>query len=463
MKREMVSDADYERKQPASIIAEQSLLGCILIDPQMISEVAGEVSEDDFYLEDHAQIYAAMLRLFNESHEIDVVTLVDTLVKNGTFDKQRSQEYIMTISQVVPNAMNIKDYARIIKEKKILRQLIEAASEITEDAYAEQAPVSEILDSAQNSIYQIAQGRDIHGFKHIRELIQTVFDEISLISTDKNALQTVQTGFGELDRVLVGMGKGDLVLIGARPAMGKTSFALNIAVNVAQSTGKEVCIFSLEMSAEQIAARMLSTTGLVDSKKFRSGELNDEDWKAIHVATDLLHKCDIVVDDTSSATVTSMRSKIRKELNKKKDIALIVIDYLQLMQGERHTENRVLEIGDISRSLKLMAKDFQIPVICCAQLSRKPEGRSSQKPMLSDLRDSGAIEQDADMVMFLYREDYYKEEADLGGKGLIAEVGIAKNRHGELGTVKLGWIPQYTKFCHFEPNLQPTNGNNGKN
>ena len=455
MKKELVSDADFERKQPASIIAEQSLLGCILIDPQMISEVAGEISEDDFYLVDHAQIYAAMLRLFNESHEIDVVTLVDTLVKNGVFDKQRSQDYIMTISQVVPNAMNIKDYARIIKEKKILRQLIEAASEITEDAYAEQAPVSEILDSAQNSIYQISQGRDVHGFKHIKELVETVFDEISLISADKNALQTVATGFEDLDRTLVGMGKGDLVLIGARPAMGKTSFALNIAMNVARSTGKEVCIFSLEMSAEQIAARMLATEAMVDSKKFRSGDLSDKDWKRISGATDVLYACDIVVDDTSNATVTNMRSKIRKELNKKKDIALIVVDYLQLMQGERHTDNRVLEIGDISRALKLMAKDFQIPVICCAQLSRKPEGRNSQKPMLSDLRDSGAIEQDADMVMFLYREDYYKEEIDSSGENLIAEVVIAKNRHGELGNIKLGWLPKYTRFRGIDKISQP--------
>ena len=441
-----MNDVDYERKQPASIIAEQSLLGCILIDPQMISEIAGEITEDDFYLADHAHIFSAMLRLFNESHEIDVVTLIDTLVKNGVFDKQNGQDYIMTISQIVPNAMNIKDYARIIKEKKILRQLIDAASEITEDAYSEQAPVSEILDSAQNSIYQISQGRDIHGFRHIRELLSEVFENISALANDKNAAQTVDTGFSNLDRVLVGMGKGDLVLVGARPGMGKTSFALNIALNVARETKKEVCIFSLEMSAEQIAARLLSTEAMVDSKKLRSGELSDDDWKRIADTSNELHNYDIVVDDTSDATVTNMRGKIRKELNKKKDIALIIVDYLQLMQSERRIDNRVLEIGDISRSLKLMAKDFGIPVLCCAQLSRKPEGRNTQKPMLSDLRDSGAIEQDADMVMFLYREDYYSEEVDSNGENLIAEVVIAKNRHGELGNVKLGWMPKFTKF-----------------
>ena len=450
MKKELMSDAEFERKQPASIIAEQSLLGCILIDPQMISEIAGEITEDDFYLADHAHIFAAMLRLFNESHEIDVVTLIDTLVKNGVFDKQNGQDYIMTISQIVPNAMNIKDYARIVKEKKILRQLIDAASEITEEAYSEQAPVSEILDSAQNSIYQISKGRDIHGFRHIRELLSDVFENISAIANDKSSVQTVDTGFSNLDRVLVGMGKGDLVLIGARPGMGKTSFALNIALNVAKETKKEVCIFSLEMSAEQIAMRLLSTAAMIDSKKLRSGDLSDEDWKHIGDTSNELHNYDIVVDDTSDATVTNMRGKIRKELQKHKDIALIIVDYLQLMQSERRIDNRVLEIGDISRSLKLMAKDFGIPVVCCAQLSRKPEGRNTQKPMLSDLRDSGAIEQDADMVMFLYREDYYKEEVDSNGENLIAEVVIAKNRHGELGNVKLGWMPRFTKFRPIE-------------
>lgn len=450
MKKENMTDVDYERKQPASIIAEQSLLGCILIDPQMISEIAGEITEDDFYLTDHAQIFSAMLRLFNESHEIDVVTLIDTLVKNGVYDKQNGQDYIMTISQIVPNAMNIKDYARIIKEKKILRQLIDAASEISEEAYSEQAPVSEILDSAQNSIYQISQGRDVHGFRHIRDLLSDVFENISAMANNDESVQTVDTGFSNLDRVLVGMGRGDLVLIGARPGMGKTSFALNIALNVAKKTRKEVCIFSLEMSAEQIAMRMLSTEAMVDSKKLRSGDLNDEDWKRIGDTSNELHNYDIVVDDTSDATVTNMRGKIRKELNKKKDIGLIIVDYLQLMQSERRIDNRVLEIGDISRSLKLMAKDFQIPIICCAQLSRKPEGRNTQKPMLSDLRDSGAIEQDADMVMFLYREDYYNEEIDSNGQNLIAEVVVAKNRHGELGNVKLGWIPKFTKFRPIE-------------
>lgn len=433
------------KQMPASVIAEQSLLGCILFDPQMLSEVAGLITEDDFYLADHAQIYAAMKQLFNENHQIDSVTLIDTLVKSGTFDKERGQDYILTLSDIVPNAMNITDYARIIKEKSLTRQLIEAAAAISADAYAGQLPVDELMDSAQKRIFDISQGRDIRGFRHIKEVMGKVFDELSLLAKDKNALQGVMTGFSGIDRVLSGMGKSDLVLIGARPGMGKTSFALNIAINVAQKTKKEVCIFSLEMSAEQIATRMLSIESMVTSNRFRSGELTDDDWKKIGPAAGKITNCDILIDDSTGINVTNMRAKLRREQNKKKEIGLVVIDYLQLMQSEKRIDNRVQEIGDISRSLKLLAKDFNVPVICLAQLSRKPEGRTSQKPMLSDLRDSGAIEQDADMVLFLYREDYYKEEA-AAAENKICEVVVAKNRHGGLDTVKLGWIPDCTKF-----------------
>ncbi len=437
--------AEFNKQMPASVIAEQSLLGCILFDPQRLSEVAGVITEDDFYLSDHAQIYAAMKQLFNENNHIDSVTLIDTLVKSGTFDKERGQDYILTLSEIVPNAMNSADYARIIKEKSILRQLIDAASSISDDAYAGQLPVDELMDSAQKRLFDISQGRDVRGFRHITEVMGKVFDTLSALARDKHALDGVMTGFSGIDRILSGMGKSDLVLIGARPGMGKTSFALNIAINVAQKTQKEVCIFSLEMSAEQIATRMLSIESMVTSNHFRSGEISDDDWQKIGAAAGKLTGCDILIDDSTGATVTNMRAKLRREQNKKKEIGLVVIDYLQLMQSEKRIDNRVQEIGDISRSLKLLAKDFNVPVICCAQLSRKPEGRTSQKPMLSDLRDSGAIEQDADMVLFLYREDYYKEEAQ-ASDNKICEVVIAKNRHGGLDTVKLGWIPDCTKF-----------------
>ena len=438
-------EEEITRQLPSSIIAEQSLLGCILIDPQMLSEVAGSITEDDFYLSDHAQIYSAMKRLFNENHEIDAVTLIDTLVKNGVYTNE-NKDYILTLSQIVPNAMNIKDYARIIRDKSVLRQIINAAQQMTDDAYTEQDSVSSVLDSAQARLYQIAQGRDVRGFRHIKDVLNNVFDNLSILAKDKNAFQGVMTGFSGLDKVLNGMGKSDLVLIGARPGMGKTSFALGIAANVAASSGKTVCIFSLEMSAEQIVTRMLSTEAMVDSYRFRTGDIAKEDWPKIGAAANKLAGCDIMIDDSTEATVTAMRAKLRREQNKKKELGLIIIDYLQLMQSDKRIDNRVNEIGDISRSLKLLAKDFNVPVICCAQLSRKPEGRTSQKPMLSDLRDSGAIEQDADMVMFLYREDYYKEEVAADSGTQICEVVIAKNRHGGLDTVKLGWLKQYTKF-----------------
>ena len=436
------------RSMPASLIAEQSLLGCVLIDPQKISEIAGIISEDDFYLKDHTQIYLAMKQLFNESHEIDTVTLIDTLVKNGVYDKDRSQDYILSLAEIVPNALNILDYARIIKEKSLLRQLITTCGEVIDDAQSEQEEVGNIINSAQNKIFNIAQGRDSKSFKHIRDVIRDVYGTLNMLAKDKNALQGTKTGFSGLDTVLVGMGNSDFVLVGARPGMGKTSFCLNVATNVAlQNPEKEVCIFSLEMSAEQLVSRVLSSEAMIGSYAMRSGQLTPDDCDRLAEATNRIVNTNIVIDDTAGITVTDMRAKLRKEISKKKELGLVVIDYLGLMQGERHTDNRALEVGDISRSLKLMAKDFNVPILCCAQLNRGTEGRQSKKPMLSDLRDSGSIEQDADVVLFLYRDDYYKnDEASPDKSAEICEVIIAKNRHGSTGSIKMGWIPQFTKF-----------------
>lgn len=439
---------ELNRSMPASVIAEQSLLGSVLIDPQKISDIAGIVSEDDFYLNDHAQIYIAMKQLFNESHEIDTVTLIDTLVHNGVYDKSRSQDYIFSLADIVPNALNILDYARIIKEKSLLRQLIATCGEVIDEAQSEQEEVSNIINSAQNKIFNIAQGRDTKSFKHIRDVIRDVYGTLDMLRKDKNALQGTKTGFSGLDNVLVGMGNSDFVLVGARPGMGKTSFCLNVATNVAlQNPNKEICIFSLEMSAEQLVSRILSSEAMIGSYAMRSGQLTDDDWLKLAEATNRLVNTEIMIDDTAGITVTDMRAKLRKEISRKKELGLIVIDYLGLMQSDRRIDNRVQEVSEISRSLKLMAKDFNVPILCCAQLSRGPEGRTSKKPMLSDLRDSGAIEQDADVVMFLYRDDYYKsEEVNPDKSAEICEVIIAKNRHGSTGSVKMGWIPQFTKF-----------------
>ncbi len=441
-----------EKRLPFSMPAEQSLLGAVLIDPASLNEIAALMKGEDFYLEEHKQIYLAMQELFLANREIDVVTLIDMLVTRGVYDKAGGEDYIRTLSEAVPDALNIKDYARIVKEKSILRQLISAAGEISESAYSEQESVTSILDHAENLIFKIAQGRDTQNFRHIREVLQDVYGHLQELRTNAEATQGTKTGFSLLDRVLAGMGKSDLVLIGARPGMGKTSFALNIATNVAKQTKKAVCIFSLEMSAEQLVNRVLASEALVNSYALRTGELTPEDWEHLAVASGELSGCDILIDDTSGMTVTAMKAKLRRVQN----LGLVVIDYLGLMQGDRHNDNRVQEVSEISRSLKIMAKELMVPVICCAQLSRGPESRTDKKPMLSDLRDSGAIEQDADTVIFLYRSEYYKTDETANNQTTsIAEVIIAKNRHGSTGNVPMGWNGQYTKFLTIEEGATP--------
>ena len=434
------------RKLPFSMPAEQSLLGAVLIDPASLNEVAALMNGDDFYLGEHKQIYLAMQELFLANREIDVVTLIDMLVTKGVYDKSGGEDYIRTLTEAVPDALNIKDYARIVKEKSVLRQLIAASGEISESAYSEQEEVSSILDHAESLIFNIAQGRDTKNFRHIRDVLQDVYAHLQELRTNAEATQGTKTGFSGLDRVLAGMGKSDLVLVGARPGMGKTSFALNIATNVAKQTGKAVCIFSLEMSAEQLVNRVLSSEALVNSYALRTGELTPEDWEHLAVASGELSGCDILIDDTSGMTVTAMKAKLRRVQN----LGMVVIDYLGLMQGDRHNDNRVQEVSEISRSLKIMAKELMVPVVCCAQLSRGPESRTDKKPMLSDLRDSGAIEQDADTVIFLYRSEYYKTGEATDQNTSIAEVIIAKNRHGSTGTVNMGWNGQFTKFLTIE-------------
>ena len=430
------------KRSPFSMPAEQSLLGAILIDPVSITQVADLLNSEDFYLEEHKQIYLAMQELFMANSEIDVVTLIDMLVTKGIYNKSGGEDYIRTLTDAVPDALNIKDYARIVKEKSVLRQLISACTEISEAAYSEQESVTDIIDHAENLIFNIAQGRDTKGFRHIKDVLGDVYAHLHDLNTNKEATQGTKTGFSALDRVLAGMGKSDLVLVGARPGMGKTSFALNIATNVAKQTKKAVCIFSLEMSADQLVNRVLSSEALVSSYSLRTGELAPADWENLARAAGELAGCDILIDDTSGLTVTAMKAKLRRV----KNLGLVVIDYLGLMSGDKHTENRVQEVSEISRSLKIMAKELMVPIVCCAQLSRGPESRTDKKPMLSDLRDSGAIEQDADTVIFLYRSEYYKTDEAASQDTSIAEIIVAKNRHGAQGTVNMGWNGQFTKF-----------------
>jgi len=429
------------RKLPFSLIAEQSLLGSILIDPNSLNEIADLIRAEDFYIAEHTQIYLAMHELFLTNSEIDVVTLIDMLVRKGIYDKSGGEDYLKTLCEVVPSSLNVKDYAKIVKEKSVLRQLIAVCGEITESAYSEQEEVAHILDAAENKIFAIAQGRETKTFRHIREVLVDVHGHLRDLQENPEEVQGTKTGFSGLDRMLVGMGNSDLILVGARPGMGKTSFVLNIGTNVALQTKKTVCIFSLEMSCEQLVSRVLSSEAMVDSVLLRSGKLGKDDWDKLASVSAKLAGSDILIDDTPGITVTGMKAKLRRV----KNLGLVVIDYLQLMQSDSKNDNRVQEVSEISRSLKIMAKELNVPVVCCAQLSRGPESRTDKKPMLSDLRDSGAIEQDADVVMFLYRDEYYKTDAN-SQDASIAEVIIQKNRHGSTGTVEMGWIGRYTKF-----------------
>ena len=343
------------------------------------------------------------------------------------------------MAEAVPTAANARDYAKIVRDKAILRALIEAGEDIADAAYTGDDEAERLVEYAETTVFRIAEARENKNFVHIRDAMLAVYDRLNKLAQDPEALRGTPTGFAALDGVIVGMGDSDLVLIGARPGMGKTSFAMNIATEAAIKTQKTVCVFSLEMSAEQLATRMLSSEAQIDSYKLRSGKLEKEDWDALAHASNRLSGTEILIDDTPGITVTAMKSKLRRV----KNLGLVVVDYLQLMQGDRHNDNRVQEVGDISRGLKLLAKELSVPVICCAQLSRGPENRENKRPMLSDLRDSGAIEQDADIVMFLYRDDYYNEDSE---KRNIAECIVAKNRHGETGKVELRWLPEYTAF-----------------
>ncbi len=436
---ELYLSEEQLRKMPFSMEAEQSVLGTIILDPEKLNDIASILRADDFYLEQHIRIYEAMRDIFARSDaHLDEVTLLEELVTNGTLDEAGGKSYITVLAQSVPSIANLLDYVRIIKDKAVLRRLIEASSTISNMAYTAEGETKDILDRSEQLIFDIADKNETKGFSHIRDVILGYYNHLDDLQNSGSEALGTPTYFSGIDKLLVGMGKGDLVLIGARPGVGKTSFALNIASNVAnRSKGKAVAIFSLEMSCEQLVSRLLASEALIDSYKLRSGHLDEEDWEKLARAAGVLAETNILIDDTSGISVTGMKAKLRRV----KNLGLVVIDYLQLMQSDRRTDNRVQEVSDISRNLKLLAKEFEVPVITCAQLSRTSE-KENKKPVLSDLRDSGAIEQDADTVMFLSR-DYYKNDPE---KENIADCIIAKNRHGSTGTVTLGWYGQYTKF-----------------
>ena len=436
---------------PYRMETEQAVIGSVLINPECVSVVLSHIKPDYFYMPQHKAIMEAIVILDTLGSRIDALTILDKLSSNGSFDMDTGKNYLFQLAQIVPSAANVENYCKIVKEKYFLRSLITISKETIDSAMDGGAEADKILDAAEQKIYDIRKGKTTGSLQRLSDVISAeVYPNLVKISSENaEEFKGIPMGFSKIDEITSGLNRSDLILIGARPAMGKTSFALNIARNVSLA-GKKVIFFSLEMSNEQLAARVLSTEARVESNKLRSGDISSEEWVRLAEATDRLTKCNLYFDDTASITVPEIKSKIKRA----KDVDCIIIDYLGLMESAKKKENRVQEVTEITRSLKMLAKDLKIPVVVCAQLSRGPEknGKSSNRPMLSDLRDSGSIEQDADIVMMLYREGYYKNSAQNADEIDMtqADVDIAKNRHGPTDRVKLHWDAQYTLFSTLE-------------
>lgn len=437
-------------RMPYALEAEQSVLGAVLIDPKCLNEIAVQMKSDYFYLPQHKKIYEAMASMFELSQTIDFVSLLEKLKKDGVYDEAGGKSYLTSLVQMVPSSANVLTHVAIIRERYYARSLMNAAHTIIKDVNENTLDSGKLLDSAEQRIYEIRQGREISGLTHIKSVIENeTYERLSKMTDPETRGDYIgiPCGIGALDKMITGLNKSDLIILGARPGMGKTSFALNIVRNVAVGAGKTVCFFSLEMSRDQLAQRMLSSEAGIKSEKLRTGELDDAEWTRLAQAGENLSKANIYFDETSTITVPEMKAKLRRM---KPAPDLVVIDYLGLMKSARNIDNRVQEVSEITRNLKIMAKELKIPVIACAQLSRGTEAKGkSHKPALSDLRDSGSIEQDADIVLFLYRETYYdneKTDDEDRGDPNKAECIVAKNRHGEIGTVDLYWDGQFTRF-----------------
>ena len=437
-----------QKRMPYSIDAEQSVLGSILIDPECFDGVAQIIKAEDFYHETHRRIYECMQDFCISNKPIDVITLVNALVSGGVYDDDSAaRSYIKLLVDIVPGSANARDYAKIVRDKSVLRKLILAAEEIERDAYTEADVVESIVDVAEQRIFDIAQNNQTRDFVHVRDAILQTYERLNMLQNAPEDALGVQSGYTDLDKYIVGFGKGDLVIVGARPGVGKTSFCLNLGANIAKKSKKAVCMFSLEMSAEQLVSRLLAAEAMVDSYRMRSGRLENDDWEKIANAAATLSETEIYIDDTTGVNVTAMKGKLRRV----KNLGLVIVDYLQLMETEKKRKDgsRVNEVAEITRGLKIMGKELGVPIIVCSQLSRGTD-KEKKRPVLSDLRESGSIEQDADMVIFLSR-DYYGEDPE---KANLVEVIVAKNRHGETGTVEMSWLGQYTKFSSLETDIR---------
>ena len=431
---------------PHSVEAEQAVLGSMLIDSRCVPEVIDQLRPDDFYLRQNREIYETIYSMFNYSMTIDPVTVLENMKQNGVYDENQSRGYLLQLMEVTPTSANVMEYAGIIRDKALLRSMAKAAGDIAAMVQEGVGTAGDLLSAAEQKIYAIRQGRGSQEMATVGAVLNDVMEQLAKLTAGSEP-PGLSTGLSAVDRKINGLNKSDLLLLAARPGMGKTSMALNVALSAAKASGKTVAIFSLEMSKEQLVTRLIASEGLVENQRLITGNLRESDWQRIAEAASALSRMDIRIDDNPLLTVADMNAKCRRLEN----LGLVVIDYLQLMTsagGKGYSgENRQQAVSDISRMLKIMAKELQVPVLCLSQLSRANEKREDKRPMLSDLRESGAIEQDADIVMFLYRDDYYNADTE---KRNVAECIVAKNRHGETGKVELRWMPEYTAFGTLE-------------
>ena len=439
------------RQAPHSASAEQAVIGSMLIDTRCIPDVIERLKGAEFYIQQNRDIFETIYAMFSYGQTIDPITVLDQMKTRGVF-RETSTAYIAELMRITPTAANVLEYAAIVSDRALLRNLATAADEINTLVYEGTGEAENTLEAAERKIYALRQGRVVGGLVPISTVVQTVYSNLSEAASSGQKIPGLSTGLNDLDRYILGLNKGELILIAARPGMGKTSIALNIAMNVAKKSGKTVAVFSLEMSREQLVSRLLAGEGLVPSQNLLTGQLNSDEWKRIAAAAQVLSATDMRIDDNPMLSVSDMNAQCRRISN----LGLVVIDYLQLMQsagGDSRKyagENRQQVVSDMSRMLKIMAKELNVPVICLSQLSRASEGRPNKRPMLSDLRESGAIEQDADVVIGLYREGYYNAECE---EPNVSEAIVLKNRKGQTGTVKLAWLAEYTTFAAYEGNL----------
>lgn len=436
------------RQLPHSLEGEQAVLGSMLIDADCIKDVMDKLQPADFYLRQNREIFEAIYSMFTYAKPIDGITVAEEMQKNGTYDENTTRNYLVQLMEITPTSANVMEYVKIVRDKSLLRAIAQAASEITAMVQEGGGTATDTLEAAEQRVYSIRRGQSAQDMVPVRQVLPGVLDELSaLCEGGGNNLPGLSTGLSAVDAKISGLNKSDLILLAARPGMGKTSMALNMALHVAKTSRMTVAVFSLEMSREQLVTRLLSAEALVENNKLKTGNLRETDWQKIADAATVLNQTDIRIDDNPLLSVADMNAKCRRLDH----LGLVVIDYLQLMTSAGNRgysgENRQQVVSDISRMMKIMAKELQVPVLCLSQLSRANEKRDDKRPMLSDLRESGAIEQDADIVLFLYRDDYYNEDSE---KHNIAECIVAKNRHGETGKVELRWLPEYTTFGTIE-------------